>query len=116
MRRINKIALRELFDNQISSRSAVDSVFSDLDGVHHIELDFSTIQFISRSAAHQLISTIDELQKSRITVEMQCLLPEVSKMLTKVRKSIEKPTKLATYVVFISFSSEKELEDFVLLY
>ena len=116
MERIKKIALKELFDTQISSRSAVDSVFSDLQGIQHIELDFSAIQFVSRSAAHQLISTVDQLQKSRITVEMQSLHPEVSKMLAKVRESIKKPIKLATYVEFLSFSSDEEMEDFVLSY
>lgn len=114
MKPVKKIELSQLFDSQLSGRSAVDSIFSSLEGVHHLVLDFSSIQFISRSAAHQLISTIDLLQKNRVTVELNSLDQEVEKMLYKVRKSIEKPKKLATYVEFLSFSDEKELEKFVL--
>jgi anti-anti-sigma regulatory factor len=111
---IKNIELSKVFDSQISGRSAVDSIFSSLEGVHHLILDFSSIQFISRSAAHQLISTIDLLQKNRVTVELLSLEPEVERMLSKVRKSIEKPTKLATYVEFLTFSSEKEMDKFIL--
>lgn len=111
---IKNINLSKLFDRQISGRSAVDSIFSSLEGVHHLILDFSSIEFISRSAAHQLISVVDQLQKNRISVELKCLDPELAKMLSKVRRSIEKPVKLATYVEFLSFSDEKELEKFVL--
>ncbi|MHA7131831.1 STAS domain-containing protein [Algoriphagus namhaensis] len=114
MKPIKKIQLSTLFDNQISGRSAVDSIFSSLEGVHHFILDFSSIRFISRSAAHQLISTMDLLQKNRVTVELLSLDPEVERMLSRVRKSIEKPTKLATYVEFLSFSSEKEMEKFMM--
>lgn len=114
MKPVKKIELSHLFDRQISGRSAVDSVFSSLEGVHHLVLDFSSIQFISRSAAHQLISTIDLLQNNKITVELISLELEVEKMLSTVRKSIEKPKKLATYVEFLTFSNEVELEKFIL--
>lgn len=116
MERVRTIALSKIFDKQVSSRSAVDSVFSDISGVHHIVLDFSSIEFISRSAAYQLISTLDQLQNSRITVEMVSLFPEVSQMINKVRQSIKNPKKLAAYVEFVTFSSEKEMEDFVLAF
>lgn len=116
MERVKKITLSELFDKQISSRSAIDSIFCNIEGVHHLVLDFCTIEFISRSAAHQLITVVDQLQKSRVTVEMQSVNPPVSQMLTKVRQSVKKPLKLATYVEFISFSSEKEMEEFILSY
>ncbi|ERM80133.1 hypothetical protein P872_14540 [Rhodonellum psychrophilum GCM71 = DSM 17998] len=114
MERVRKIALSKIFDKQVSSRSAVDSVFSGISGVHHIVLDFSSIEFISRSAAHQLICAVDQLQNSRITVEMISLFPDVIQMINKVRQSIKSPKKLATHVEFVSFSSEKEMEDFVL--
>lgn len=114
MERVRKITLSERFDKQVTGRSAVDSIFSDISGVHHIILDFSSIEFISRSAAHQLICTVDHFQNSRITVEMVSLYPEVSQMVNKVRQSIKNPKKLATYVEFITFSSEKEMEDYVL--
>lgn len=114
MKPIKKIELSKLFESQISGRSAVDSIFSSMEGVHHLVLDFSSIQFISRSAAHQLISKIDLLQKDRVTIELLSLEPEVKRMLSRVRKSIQKPKKLATYVEFLSFSNEKELERFIL--
>lgn len=114
MERVKKIALRDIFDLQLSGRSAVDSVFADISGVHHLILDFTSIEFISRSAAHQLLSRLDNLQKERLSVEMISLSPEVSSMLKKVRQSIKNPKKLATYVEILTFSSEKEMEDFVL--
>lgn len=114
MERVKKIALRDIFDVQLSGRSAVDSIFTDLSGVHHLVLDFSSIEFISRSAAHQLLSRVDRLQSERISVEIVSASPEVSRMLSRVRQSIENPKKLATYVEILTFSSEKEMEDFVL--
>lgn len=114
MERVKKIVLCDVFDVQISGRSAVDSIFTDISGVHHLILDFSSIAFISRSAAHQLLSRMNQLQSDRITVEMISLDSEVSKMINRVRQSIKNPKKLATYVEFLNFSSETELEDFVL--
>ncbi len=114
MDRVKKIVLSELFDRQISGRSVVDSIFSEMEGVHHLVLDFSSIQFISRSAAHQLITSIDQLQKSRVTVELESLQMEVDQMLSQVRKSIQKPIKIATYVEFLNFSDEKKMEEFML--
>jgi anti-anti-sigma regulatory factor len=116
MERVKKITLSDLFDKQVSGRSAIDSIFSDINDTYHLVLDFSTIEFISRSAAHQLVTIVDQLQKNRVTVELISVNPAVLKMLKKVRQSVKKPVKLATYVEFISFSSEKEMEDFILSY
>jgi anti-anti-sigma regulatory factor len=114
MERVKKIVLSDVFDVQLTGRFAVDSIFTDISGVHHLILDFSSIAFISRSAAHQLLSRMNELQSDRITVEIISLDSEVSKMINRVRQSIRNPKKLATYVEFLNFASEEELEDFVL--
>ena len=64
MEKIRLIKLSELFVEQISGRSAVNAIFSELEGVHHLILDFAGIQFISRSAAHELITQMEEVQKN----------------------------------------------------
>lgn len=116
MEKIKTIKLAKVFDKQISGRSAVNAVFSELNGVHHLILDFSDIQFISRSAAHQLISCVERAQQERISVETPFQSQSVSEMLQKVKISIKNPKKLATYVEFLTFSSEKEMDDFLLSY
>ncbi len=116
MEKIRLIKLSELFVEQISGRSAVNAIFSELEGVHHLILDFAGIQFISRSAAHELITQMEEVQKNLVSVQLSSPAKEVSEMLEKVKLSIKNPRKLATYVEFPTFSSEKERDEFLLSY
>lgn len=116
MEKIKLIKLAEIFEEQISGRSAVNAVFSELYGVHHLILDFSGIQFISRSAAHELITKMEEVQKKLVSVEIYSPSKEVSEMISKVKLSMKNPKKLATYVEFLTFSSEKERDEFLLSY
>lgn len=116
MEKIKLIKLSEFFERQISGRSAVTAIFSEIQGVHHLILDFTGIQFISRSAAHELITKMEEVQKKLVSVELSSPTKEVSEMLSKVRASMKNPQKLATYVEFLTFSSEKESDEFLLSY
>lgn len=79
------IYLNKHFNNKISSRSSVESVFQKLknEDSKKIVLDFSDITNISRSAAHQFIREWQAFTKDQnIDIELQRMNDNVKQMLT----------------------------------
>ena len=76
------IKFNELFDRSISTRSAIENLFSiDKTGIEEVVLDFTDISLISASAAHQIIIESKRLEEDHIQVNMINLNEHVNRML-----------------------------------
>jgi hypothetical protein len=76
------IKFRNFFDRSISTRSAIESLFSfDKTGIDEVNLDFADIILISASAAHQIVLEIKRLEVSHIQVNKINLDNHINRML-----------------------------------
>ena len=106
-----KIKLHKKFDNIISTRAAIDEVFSsDTRKLEEIYIDFSEISFISSSAAHQLVLKMREYEKKNIQVTLLNMKEEVERMIN-IAKTDRKNIFTSQPVEVVEVISEEELED-----
>jgi len=108
------IKVSDIFENQITSRSAIDTLFNKMESRHYYHIDFNDINFLSRAAAHELISLLSEFTNNGIEITLRNISPSVTSMINNVQKSIQTNIKKATYVEYLNLNSEKELDDFLL--
>jgi len=85
------ILLYDLVSSQLNSRAYVQSLFSTMDDVGLV-LDFSKIDFVSRSAIHELIKQQAIASQQGRAINVIRMSTEVKKMYTMVKNSIETPT------------------------
>lgn len=77
-----KIMFNEFFDRSISTRSAIENIFCfDIADISEVILDFTEINLISASAAHQIIIETRKLEDINIQVNMINLHNHVKRML-----------------------------------
>lgn len=89
------ISLAKSFKDSISSRAAVRNLFTDnMKEINSIILDFKGIEFISRSAAHQVLIETERIAKNKIDVtrlnesdSIQAMFRVVDNEPIKVKKS-----------------------------
>ena len=110
----NYIEVSKQLVDQINSRSSVSNLLQDAHNADHAVIDFKNISFISRSAAHQLLTEIEILQNKGVDITFSNLGPELEAMLDQVSSSRKTNYKRATFVKRRSFASEQEFEDFLL--
>ena len=109
--KVKKIILKKRFDKIISTRAAIDEVFSfDLSNLEEISIDFADIFFISSSAAHQLVLKIREYEKRDIEVILLNMNDEVERMIN-IAKTDRKNIFTSQPVEIVEDVSEKDLED-----
>jgi hypothetical protein len=111
------IRVYELFGSSIHTRE-VSSVLTrrvQNDPCDHIELDFSSVDYISRSFADQFlfdqIKLTNELQKTIIVANAS---EAVTKMLQIVAKSPNNNNRETEKVPVYKYSSQHQLENFLL--
>ncbi len=109
----SNIKLSDYFDNQLNSRFSVRSILSKIKN-EDVIIDFININFISRSAAHELLYSVDKFAEKGVKIIFKNLNTEVQQMLNKVDSCKNTNNKYATYVNKIFFDSEKKLDDFFL--
>jgi len=108
------IKLSKYFFNQINSRSSIDLVIKRLKKEGIYSVDFGDIDFLSRAAAHQLVSLQNKLSKEGIDLTYVNVSNHVNSMIEKVEKSASNNEKHATFVKHLNFKKESELKDFLI--
>lgn len=110
------LSLSEHFKNSVLSRAAVINLFDiDFSKAKTVEIDFSTIDFVSRSATHQLIKEKERLEKTLpVKVNFLNLNKKVKEMFEVVSKSIETPKPQVSTIHRVHFSTPKEFQSFLL--
>jgi anti-anti-sigma regulatory factor len=109
-----EIKLTDYFTEKVNSRSVVRMVAENFSDSKSVMLDFENIDFISRAAAHELVTSLEKLQTEGKTVSLQHVHPNVDKMIQAVSASRAIDFKKATFVQRLSFDSEKELDKFLM--
>lgn len=71
-----------MFGSSISTRQAVSDIEKNVDGTPAI-LDFSQIDFVSRSFAHEFLRF---LKRINVSIEMSGLSPDVEKWINFVKE------------------------------
>lgn len=111
------LKLSEHFKDSVSSRAAIINLFAiDLSKVKTLEIDFSNIDFVSRSATHQLIKEKERLEKElHIKVSFCKRCREVKEMFDIVSKSLKtaQSAKNISTVHRVIFSTPKEFRNFL---
>ncbi len=105
------IFLKDHFADSISTRIAVRSLFFDLpENVENevIIIDFSGIEFISLSAAHELNLFFRKFTEKGNKVEFLHTSDKVNRMLSKAKEP-QKKNRPKQKTKHISFRSSKEL-------
>jgi anti-anti-sigma regulatory factor len=109
------IDLSTYFNSQISNRASIDSIFSNnVCGDYVFSIDFKNINFLSRAAAHELITWLNVLSDRGVELTLMNLSLPVKDMLDAVKESRKFNVKKATFVEHLSFDTENELDDFLL--
>lgn len=112
IKEMKEIKVLNITGNQINGRSIVSSLF--VEKADKYVLDFTDVFFISRSASHELLTTIDNLKDRDVEVKLTNLSLSVKRMIKRVDVSRKSGEKLATLVNRLSFKSSTELDNFIL--
>ena len=109
---IISIRLSDIFKENIISRSSISLLFNEKMQDSKIELDFSKIVFLSRSAAQQL--ELEKMKLRKRNVEVTSInTNEVIKKMFEIVKNQSK-SKSSSQIIFKSFKSESERTRFLM--
>jgi anti-anti-sigma regulatory factor len=113
---INKIRIRDFFSENISSRDAIALIFNrSFIPEQTVILDFSNVEFISRSAAHQLHVEIKRIEDFfNCNVVYVITNTEVSKLIEIVKKDINLSKVNSNEIKQIIFNTPDGLNEFLL--
>ena len=107
------LKLSEHYKNSIASRAAIINLF-DIDLTKTLEVDFSDITFVSRSATHQFIKEKERIENTlKIKVDFINLSSEVKEIFDLVTNSIETPKPVTSSIHRVHFSTQKEFKSFL---
>jgi len=80
-------------------------------------VDFAGVKFISRAAAHELITQVDKLSKTGIESTFKNLNEEGKNMLSLVKRSKENDKQSSFRLVkWLEFENEANYEEYLLQY
>ena len=110
------LKLSEHYNNSIASRAAIINLFDiDLTEIKILEIDFSDITFVSRSATHQFIKEKERIENTlKIKVDFINLSSEVKEIFELVANSIESPKPVTSSIHRVHFSTPKEFQSFLM--
>lgn len=101
--------------DSIKSRDAVRSYFQFTEEVKTVNVDFAKIQFLSRTATHELLVIQNNLSSKGVDITFLNLTPEVNEMLEIVEKSIGKEKQAGfRFVKWLNFENEKKYQEYLL--
>lgn len=101
--------------DSIKSRDAVRSFFQFTEEVQTVKVDFSKIEFLSRTATHELLVIQNNLSSKGVDISFLNLSPEVNEMLELVEKSLGKEKQAGfRFVKWLSFENEKKYQEYLL--
>jgi anti-anti-sigma regulatory factor len=101
--------------NSLKNRSSVKSAFENISYADLIKVDFRGIEFLSRTAAHELLKIKEVLNSKKIDVSFLNLSDQVGKMLGLVEASYTKSKNADfRFVKWLSFQSEDQYNEYLL--
>ena len=111
-----KVRVRDNFSENISSRDAIALLFNrKFEPEQNIIIDFSDVEFITRSATHQLLKEIERVEERfKCTVTLESTSEVVTRMLKIVKESLLHSIKQKSEVYQVTFSSSSELNKFLM--
>lgn len=113
MERIRHIDFSGL--NSIKSRDAVRSFLQLSEEVQGMLIDFANVDFISRTAAHELLVIQNNLSSRGIDISFINVGSQVNDMLDMVKRSIGKEKQAGfRFVKWLNFEDEKKYRDYLL--
>lgn len=113
MERIKHIDFSGL--DSIKTRDAVRSFLQFSEEVQGLVIDFATIDFLSRTAAHELLVVQNNLSSRGIDISFINVGSQVNDMLDMVKKSLGKEKQAGfRFVKWLSFEDEKKYRDYLL--
>ncbi|WP_143959145.1 STAS domain-containing protein [Litoribacter populi] len=93
-------------------KSAFNQPFSSED---RLLVDFAGVKFISRAAAHELLSQVDKLAKKGVESSFINLNEELDKMFDLVENSIGKEKQASfRFVKWLEFENESKYQKYLL--
>jgi predicted Zn-ribbon and HTH transcriptional regulator len=107
------IKLSDYFDSNIITRTAISKVFDEVvsKDTNSIYLDFKSINFISRSAAHELLTRIRRENKRGYFFQNINVNANISYMFSTVLKSMKNKDINNNIVTVYNLTNEDELLD-----
>lgn len=111
--KVQHLILSEKFSNSISTRTAVENLFKNLIADELI-IDFSDINFISSSAAHQVVIEIKRLEDRKISVKCENLNSDVCRMMELSKTDRKNLFTLTPFIKHSVINSELDLEKLLL--
>lgn len=101
--------------DSIKSRDAVRSYFQFTEAVQTVKVDFGKIEFLSRTATHELLMIQENLSSKGVDISFLNISPQVNEMLELVQKSIGKEKKSGfRFVKWLSFEDEEKYKEYLL--
>ncbi len=116
MNLIHKISFSNNFGNSLSTREAVDNLFNDVKLMHFdiLELDFSKIDFVSRSFADQLIKQLNNLNEhSPFKLVILNASKEIIEVLNAVERTQVKIERTKPQVQNIRLTSREDIAEYL---
>jgi anti-anti-sigma regulatory factor len=107
------IILSNKFDRSISTRAAVKNLFKDIKP-DELVIDFSSICFISSSAAHQMVIEIKRFEERNISVTCENVNVDVSRMMELAKTDRKNLFTMAPVINHYVIQSEKDLSKLLL--
>lgn len=107
------IRFSDYFSGQIVGRSSIDMVLKEIKNKGDYILDFENIDFISRSAVHQLLSLRNELKRKGVKIFFENVSNSVEPMIERVTNSMTNPKKNTPTLNLLEFKDEDELENYL---
>jgi len=108
------IILSDLFAKHISSRASVMNLFKlNFDKVNLLRIDFTHIEFISRSAAHQFLQEKKRLKREyNLSLEFENVNAMLNQLFTTVKQS-PNSGNTAKKVKSLGFTTTSDLSKFL---
>lgn len=109
------IKLAAYFDSSINTRDAVRAVFAESipSNTKNLVIDFSDIEFISRSPGDEILKQRKKLINADISVTFKDVPAQVAKVLDVIGKKVDNAGQSVANIPVYSFSKTSELEAFL---
>ena len=109
------LRLSDFFNNSISSRDAIKKVLEfSATNISVIILDFSSIEFMTRSSTDQLLKEIKRIESSaQASVKLISVSPPVQEMIDIVSRSLQLKRKSENQAQEVIFNSSSEFQEFL---
>lgn len=103
------VLVKQAMGTRLLTRTTVSNFMAALPGKLALTLDFMDVQFVSRSAAHQLLLEKEQLEKSDSIVSLINMSEELQKVFDIVSRTLYASAPLAYHIPVIKVENEEEM-------